>query len=185
MINQSKRAKLTGPIPGENYTSDTRNYPWHRPPEISDYVEVVDKAITNLDNPQRTALMMALMETGESIVDIVTGMTRIAVSQGKIPIDMAILAAGPIARMLEVIAEKAEIDYTRGWDQKPRLVTAELLKAMGGKVDPDDLEEVAENLEGVDPEAAGLMSAIGGPADPEIQDEMLGAPAADEEEIQE
>ena len=25
------------PIAGENFTSDTRNYPWHRPPEITDY----------------------------------------------------------------------------------------------------------------------------------------------------
>lgn len=181
MISQAKKLKFTGPIPGENYTSDTRNYPWHRPAELNDYVDVVEKAVTNLDVPERTALMIALMETGESIIDIVTGMTRIAVSQGKIPIDMAILAAGPVARMLEVIAEKSEINYDRGWDQKPRLVTAELLRAMGGKVDPDNLEEEVSDVADMPEDTSGLMAAIDGPADPSIQDEMLGTPETEEE----
>ena len=29
-------AQPSGPIPGENFTSDERNYPWHRPPEYTD-----------------------------------------------------------------------------------------------------------------------------------------------------
>ena len=29
------------PIPGANYTSDTRNYPWHRPSDITTYDEAV------------------------------------------------------------------------------------------------------------------------------------------------
>ena len=30
------------PIPGENYTAETKNYPWHRPPDIVDYDEAID-----------------------------------------------------------------------------------------------------------------------------------------------
>ena len=30
------------PIPGANYTSDTRNYPWHRPPDITDVDEALE-----------------------------------------------------------------------------------------------------------------------------------------------
>ena len=31
--------KLDAPIAGANYAADTRNYPWHRPPDITEYDE--------------------------------------------------------------------------------------------------------------------------------------------------
>ena len=36
--------EFDGPIPGENFTSETKNYPWHRPPEITDYDEALEFA---------------------------------------------------------------------------------------------------------------------------------------------
>ena len=30
------------PIAGANYAADTRNYPWHRPPDLVNYDEGVD-----------------------------------------------------------------------------------------------------------------------------------------------
>ncbi len=42
-----------GPIPGENYTSDTKNYPWHRPPEFDDLDKAIDyigKRLTKEEN---------------------------------------------------------------------------------------------------------------------------------------
>ena len=187
MPNRNKQTKFDGPIPGENYTSDVRNYPWHRPPELTDYVEIVDRAIHKLDEPKRTAFVLAMLETGESILDIVTGMSRIAVANGKMSIDMAILAAGPIARMIEVIAQKAGIDYDRGWEQEPKLITAELLRTIGSKtaddVDPSVLETVAE-VEDENEDMLGLMAQTDEPAAAETQDEMLGsASEASEEEI--
>ena len=188
MPNRNKQTKFDGPIPGENYTSDVRNYPWHRPPEFTDYVEIVDRAIHKLDDPKRTAFIIALLETGETIIDIVTGMTRIAVANGKMTIDMGILAAGPIARMIEVIAEKAEIDYERGWEQEPRVITAELLRTLGAKAADDVDTSVLDNLGEIreeDIEDLGLMSQTEEAAPEDVQDEMLGDVeiTEDEEEI--
>ena len=36
IIDDFDPAQPSGPIPGENFTSDERNYPWHRPPEYTD-----------------------------------------------------------------------------------------------------------------------------------------------------
>jgi hypothetical protein len=185
MPNRNKQTKFDGPIPGENFTSDVRNYPWHRPPDNTDYVQIVDRAIHKLNEPERTAFTIALLETGETIVDIVTGMTRIGVARGKMSIDMAILAAGPIARMIETIAEKAGIDYERGWEQEPRIVTAELLRAMGAKagedVDTSILEDTADVAQD-DAEMMGLMAQGEDEAPADVQSEMLGDTPEDEEE---
>jgi hypothetical protein len=184
MLNRNKQAKFDGPIPGENYTSNTKNYPWHRPPTYISYPDIVDKAVQNLNKPERTALVIALLESNETIVDIVTGMTRIAVAQGRMSVDMAILAAGPIARMIEVIAEKADIEYDRGWDQEPRLVTSEMFKAMSAKVDEENADMSIFDTAEPEPEddgEMGLMAMGDGPAAEEEQARMLGD--AEEEEI--
>jgi hypothetical protein len=183
MLNKNKQSKFDGPIPGENFTSDTKNYPWHRPPAYSSYPDVVDKAIKNLNKPERTAFVIALLESNETIVDIVTGLIRIAVAQGRITIDMGILAAGPMARMIEVIAEKAEIEYDRGWQQEPRLVTSEMFKAMGSRVDEEnaDMSIFGKAEEPSEEDEGGLMAMADEPAAEEEQARMLGD--AEEEEI--
>jgi hypothetical protein len=183
MPNRNKQTKFDGPIPGENFTSDTKNYPWHRPPKYTSFPDVVDAAVKNLNKPDRTAFVIAMLETDQTIVDIVTGMIRIGVAQGRMSIDMGILAAGPIARMIEVIAEKAEIDFERGWEQEPRVVTSELLKAMGAKASEEDADmsiledDVPEPEEGEE----GLMAMTDEPAPEEEQTAMLGA--EEDEEI--
>ena len=187
MKSKTNRNKFDGPIPGENFTSDTKNYPWHRPPTHTSYDDVVGAIIQNLNKPEKTSFVLALLETGETILDVVTGLTRIGVANGRMSIDMGILAAGPMARMIEVIAEKAEIDFQRGWEQEPRLITAEMLRARGGKVneaeaDTDVLnssvsEEALENID------AGLMALTDEPAPQEQQQEMLGASEQDDEEL--
>ena len=83
---------------------------------------------------------------------------------------MGILAAGPMARMVEVIAEKAEIEYDRGWNQKPRLVTTELLRAMGGRVDPNGGDEdELDAAEQDEPDTEGLMAMSDEPDSEEQQ----------------
>ena len=37
------------PIAGANYAADTRNYPWHRPPDIVNYDEGVDYLIRKMN----------------------------------------------------------------------------------------------------------------------------------------
>lgn len=179
-----KTPKFDGPIPGENYTSDTKNYPWHRPPEEADFVKIVDKAITKMNQPEKVAQILTALESGETIMDYVTGTARITVGDGRIPIDMAVLAAGPIAKFIETVAKNAGIDYERGWEQEPRLMTANRLKAYTAGVPKKALEEVAETPEATEPAAApagGLMGPSDDAASDDAQLEMLGYGAGESE----
>ena len=140
--------------------------------------------VKSLNKPEKTALVLALLETNETILDVVTGLIRIGVANGRMSIDMGILAAGPMARMVEVIAEKAEIEYDRGWNQKPRLVTSELLRAMGGRVDPNEVDEdELDAAEQDEPDTEGLMSMLDDPASEEQQLEMLGAEILEDDDL--
>jgi hypothetical protein len=174
--------KIGGPIPGENFTSDTRNYPWHRPPDVSDYVVVVNRAVENLmSNPEKTAVALTALETGESILDFVVGTLRVTVGNGKVPIDVAVLAAGPIAKALEVLAEKAGIDFDRGWEQEPRLLTAQRVRAMSGGSDKP--KAAAPKTDVVEEKNTGMMARGSGPAPKDVQSDMLGY-SDEEEEMQ-
>jgi len=170
---------MDGPIPGENFTSNTKNYPWHRPPDMADYVEIVNKAVNNLlDDPEKTSFALTALETGESILDFVTGTLRVAVGGGKIPIDMAVLSAGPIAKAMETLAEMAEIKYDRGWKQEPNIVTPQRVRAITGM---DTSEEVEKTAPIPEEEMTGIMARGNGPAPKEVQSEMLGQTGDDED----
>ncbi len=165
--------KIDAPIPGENFTADTKNYPWHRPPEKADFVEIVDKAIESMNTPQKIGQILTMLESGETILDFVTGTARVTIGNGKIPIDQAVLAAGPIAKFVETVAEEAGIEFERGWDQEPRVMTKARLDALRGvnkkspKKEPKP-DPVKEEKRG------GLMGQSNGPTSKDEQMSMLG-----------
>lgn len=174
-MKQPKRksdVKFDGPIPGENYTSDTRNYPWHRPPDEADFVKAVDRMIKAIAKPEKLSVVLTALETGETIIDVVTGALRVNVANGRYPIDVAILAAGPVAKYIETMATKHEIEFTRGWEQKPKLLTKARIQALAGvgMDEPDEMAEEAPVQEPMD----GLMGQTNTPAPADTQNAMLG-----------
>lgn len=158
-------ALLDGPIPGENYTSDTKNYPWHRPPDIVDIDEAIQWSIENLTEEDAGFAMLSLIEAGTDIVTASDIFVTIGIAKGKWTPDFAILLAGPVARILEIMAKAYEVDYKLGIEKRgPRMTSAFLKAAREGKVEPIEMgdEETA-------PEAPAPIAASG----------LMGAPMAD------
>ena len=60
--------KFDGPIPGENYTSDTKNYPWHRPPEYDDLDKAIEYIGKRLTNQEYAVGVLTMLEAGIPIV---------------------------------------------------------------------------------------------------------------------
>ena len=147
------------PIPGENYLSDTRNYPWHRPPEIVDYDQAVDYLINRLTETEHSELIYSLMKTKQPLTGIVAGIMMQSIGRGKIAIDLAILAAGPIYRYLEILAEQNGIEYESGLEDKGRIpLTPTTLKAAVGILDDDEPEAEIETPNAIiDATQQGLM----------------------------
>ena len=176
------------PIAGANYASDTKNYPWHRPPDIVSYDEGVDYLITKMKEPQELELVYALLTIDTKVATVVSSILMQGISRGKFSIDLAILMAGPVARFIGILADEQNIKYDMGVGDEDRLViTPTALKLALGIIDQDEetIEPDEAVMESSIPPEGGLMST---PTEAETasaneQAEMLGAGAVEEVEV--
>ena len=181
--------KFSAPIPGANFTTDTRNYGWHRPPEITNFDDGVEYLIRKMDDPDQSDLIFSLIEMKTPITVIVSTLMLQAISRGKIPIDLGILMSGPVARYIEILAKSEGLPYEMGADDKDRLsITPTALKVALGIIDSEDElppEEVLA-LSGSKSEG-GLMTRPDGTtaAPAEEQEAMLGMAVEEPVEVTE
>jgi len=110
------------PIPGANYTSDTRNYPWHRPADIDNYDAAVSNTLKRLETPSGASLVYSMLNIDMPIASVTSAMLQQSISKGIIHIDMAILIAGPVARGIEVFAKSHDISYEMGAEADDELI---------------------------------------------------------------
>jgi len=184
--------KIDAPVPGANLLADTRNYPWHRPPDITDYDEAVSYMISRISQEEQAELVYSLLQIDTTVTTVVSGLLMQSIAKGKIPIDLAILISGPVARYIEVLAQTNGYKYDMGTDTSDRVkITPTLLKMAMGIVDEDDEEEMEDTPEEVVsamPEG-GLMGAPmdqdNMTASDEEQASMLGMDADSEEPVEE
>ena len=189
------RPKLDGPIPGESLTADTRNYPWHRPPEVTDFNEGVTRLIADMDDEREMQLIYSLLELEVPVAIITSNILMRKISRGVIPIDLGILMAGPVSRYVEILAKDngltADMD-TAIPGQEP--ITPTMLKLQMGSVEDiqDILEEAGNTPETpVESDPAPSGGLMGVPteedamsASEEEQAAMLGMASDDAEEEQ-
>jgi hypothetical protein len=180
--------EINGPIPGENYTSDTRNYPWHRPPQFVDYDEAIDYMIEQIDESKATHAITTLMEMEQDVVTITTILLLNAISDGRISVDLALLISGPIARYLKIVGEGMGVKVDMGLKEDPP-ITLEHLKLMAGITsDAEEEEEIVEEVARTELPSGGLMGApspmAASVAPAEEQNAMLGF-STEEEVMQE
>ena len=187
---------FNAPIAGANYTADTRNYPWHRPPDLVEYDGGVGYILNKLKEDEQLELVFSLIKIDAKISTIVTSILMQAISRGKFSIDLAILIAGPIARYISIIADEQDLKYDMGVGDEDRVViTPTSLKVALGILDDDEKEDVTiEVLEqdnsivdggimAAPPEDASGMNDI--PATPDEQAAMLGQIEEEEEPVDE
>jgi hypothetical protein len=179
------------PIAGANYTSDTKNYPWHRPPDIVNYDEGVDYMINKMQEPEHIELIYSLLKLDTQVSTVVSSLLMQAISKGKYSIDLAILMAGPIARYIGIIADEQGIKYNMGASDSDRVrITPTSLKMALGIIDDDDTADATEEVikESTALPEGGLMGAPSADemtaASDEEQSAMLGL-VEEEEEVEE
>jgi len=180
-------ARLSAPIPGENFTSDERNYPWHRPPDISDLDEGIEYTVRYLTEGVTGQRYLAYIKGGVSVATVVDMVVTIGIGRGKWTPDFALLLAGPVARILMIMCKSYDIDYTLGLNITDAEEVAFINKMLGKRRNAkqeEAAEDVQAELQDIKGDAGGLMA----PAAQDEQDMMLGygpeeEPMIDEEEV--
>ena len=61
---KDKSVLLDGPIPGANYTSDTKNYPWHRPPDFTNLDDAIEDSVKKLTRKKSVFGLISMMQNG-------------------------------------------------------------------------------------------------------------------------
>lgn len=138
---------FSGPIPGENFTSDTRNYPWHRPPEHSDLNEAIDFCIKHLTKKQAAFGILAALEAGVTIAQATRAFVISGISDGKWTPDFAILLAGPIARIMQTMAKGYGINAELGLDPDAGLPTLSAIKFDPDAIDPSRVKDAVQAVD--------------------------------------
>lgn len=182
---------LDNPIPGENYTSDTRSYPWHRPPDLIEYDAIVDYAVDKISSEDNLHKVYALLGAGMDMATLVSIMQLQNISQGKYSVDMALLTAGPIARMLQILVEKNGTSVDMGIENDNEPITKDDILMMAGLLDSngeqiDEEEILAQSEEPVSNVPSGGLMGV--PEDTEVtntmeQADMLGYNIEEEEVV--
>lgn len=182
---QTRPFQPDGPMPGENYTSDTRNYPWHRAPEITDLDEGIEACIKQLTQRETSIALLTMLQAGVTVVEATDIFVTSGIGKGKWTVDFALLLAGPVAHMIKLMAEGYEIKYDMGLEDK-KMSTIKFVKAKA--IDPskavDVAEEIMEQAEEIKEQAGAQPGAdqMGQPPMPEAppapkQGGFMSAPA--------
>lgn len=158
-IDKVRQSAMDAPIPGENYTSNTKNYPWHRPPDTETYDDAIDKVIENLTAPQPTISLFQRADAGVTVSEMAATFCMQGVGRGLWTVDMALLIAGPVARIIEIILKSGGAEYELGLPNKYGEPMGEFIEAT--------VEPAAEDTE----LPLGLDIGITAPEDLEIQEE--------------
>lgn len=149
---------LDGPIPGENYTSDTRNYPWHRPPEFTEPDEAIEY-ISNIMLEEKGAVaILSMLELGITVLQITEMIIMKGMGAGKWTMDLGLLIAGPISHIIILMAKAYEVEYDMGFSDMPVMPGKHFFNELK-KLDKAKAKEAADSIKD---DVAGIKDAASG-----------------------
>lgn len=151
---------LDGPIPGENYTADTKNFPWHRPPEFTDLDKAIEMIGKRLMSEESSIGLLTMIKNGATLVDLSQIFLMSGVAAGKWTLDFALLLAGPTAHIMYLMAKTDGIKCEIGIEKGSRPITKAFFD---GAKQTGDAQEIKAGhdikLEEVKQTAKGIMGA--------------------------
>jgi len=172
-----------GPIPGENFTSDTKNYPWHRPPQITDLDQAIELIAKKVMGEPLCYNIITLLEVGVPVVSIAGIVAMQGIGAGKWTPDYAMILAGPICHIIMIMAESYGVKYKLGLDQDFKLKTKHYFQ-MANRVNAvrgtEEALETEVPKEPMAPTQGGFMNV----GKNMIQEEGI-SPEANPEDVQE
>lgn len=144
----------SGPIPGENYTSDTKNYPWHQPPEFTDIDKALDMMSEKITNKKVANSLLTMIEIGIPVYKVASMLITAGMMNGKWTLDFGLLLVGPITRILELLCIGYGVEYNLGIEDDEEMVTGEFFKVLNEPRKVGDMEVINNGIEEVKQDAS-------------------------------
>lgn len=160
------------PIPGQSLTTPPRNFPYERPPEITDPEQALQVHLYRLSEDETMEDVLYYLELGVDLVTMVEGILRAGVMNGLHSIDVSLIIAPAIHEFIKVTADEVGIEYEEGFEDKEGkkkktyarnvLRAKDMLRKAKKKapmpIKEEEPEIVFEEAEEVEPQPQGLMA---------------------------
>lgn len=143
-----------GPIPGENYTSDTKNYPWHRPPKYTNLDDAIEHSYKKL--MEKPNGLLTMIKAGIPIPGLVELFLLNGMSKGNWTPDFMILMAGPIAHIMYLMAKEAKITPNMDLEEKGPHIGPSWVDMM------DEIQKKSSGVKKLDVDIEKVKEAAGG-----------------------
>lgn len=175
-----------GPIPGENYTSDTKNYPWHRPPQFTNMNEAFEYIVEQIAEEEVSTSILTMLEIGVPVSRLVDMLLTAGIGGGKFTVDYALLMAGPLSHVICLMARRMDVEVDLGVNKKlkvPMKASFDALEKAREMGATDESGEVGADIAsamglGGAPEGATQEQAPAGPAPSGLMGASAAPPAA-------
>lgn len=169
---------FSAPIPGQSLTDEPKNYPWERPPEITDPREAIKFHIDGINRPEALDNIIEMVQIGVPLNAIAETALTTAQMEGIHSVDVSLIIKDVVKEELISIAEEAGIDYLTGdepseidiKEKEEQQVLALLRKKIGAADEMDagvemmqqtaDMMDQEEEPEDIEAEAQEPMSMM-------------------------
>ena len=105
---------FSAPIPGQSLTDEPKNYPWERPPEITDPREAIKFHIDGINKPESLDNIIEMLQIGVPVNALAETAMTTAQMEGIHSVDVSLIIKDVVKEELISIAEEAGIDYATG-----------------------------------------------------------------------
>jgi len=143
MINRDL-SKFSSAIPGESLTTELGARPWETPPKYSTPNEALEYYLQKLREPDTTAHMLQILESGYPITDLVDAIVLGGVMQGLHTIDVAVLISPIIFELIKTVAESTDTDYKDGVAQQEKTPKAAVMELASRQSSENGQLEISE-----------------------------------------
>ena len=126
--------QFDAPIPGQSLTQELGGAAYEQPPQYTELTEFMDYMFDNLSRTSVRRDLLRLLNVGVPVKTLLKPIIMHAISEGKINIDLAVLASEPIFTMIAGFGYNAGINVVLDYAQKD------------DGVDPRPFEEVFKQV---------------------------------------
>lgn len=108
---------FSAPIPGQSLTSEPKNLPFERPPEVADPLKALDMHVEKITDPEAMEDAFHFLEQGLDLATLVEGMLRSGVMSGIHSVDVSLAIAPALHEYIKGLATEAGIEFDEGFDK--------------------------------------------------------------------
>ena len=169
------------PLPGQSLTTTPKNYPWERPPEMSNLNKAIDYYMEKLSSEETIDNLLEMLELKTPVTAMVNAITTVGVMQGLHSVDVKLLVSPMIHEYIRAIGKRAQVDIEDELDApaspEDNSTTISMLQRAIDRIETSEDEEDDEGVE-LMRQTAKMLDDTAVEPEMEMQDEEPEIPEA-------